>query len=132
MATDEQAREVAARIATWLRHAFPRNTAKEAAKAFCASQFTTKKWLDGNTAPLNRHILAMIQRWKHPFVTYIFTPLMRDKRSLSEEIVDLEQRLTKLKPRAEAEERNPIDPATYFARHAPPPNPTTPSASSPN
>jgi hypothetical protein len=128
MVTDDEARAVAAHIAAWLRHAFPKHTAKQAAKAFCASQITTQKWLDGSAPPLNRHVMAMIKRWGHPFLRYTYAPLLPDKRTLSEEIAELEQRLAKLKPKIDAEENGPIDPATYFGTQLA----THPATPSPN
>ncbi|MBX3490871.1 hypothetical protein [Parvibaculum sp.] len=67
--------EIGSRVGFWMRQEWPRDTAKLAARAFDASERTAEKWLAG-ALPSNAHMVAMMSRWGHRFVAFVYEPVV--------------------------------------------------------
>jgi transcriptional regulator with XRE-family HTH domain len=114
MVIDDTTREVARRVATWLKHAYPLNAGKEAARAFKVSPHTVKKWMQGELPPRNRKLMAMIKLWGRPFVNYVFAPLLPSAKDLADELVEIKRRVAQLEPHIRDDLHLAVDPKIYF------------------
>jgi len=117
MLTADLTRDIAERVAKWLRYAFPRNTAKEVARTFSVSPHTVTSWLKAEYPPENRHITTMIKRWGFPFLRYIYASLLPSTEDLAQELAELKRRLAQLEPRLLLDQQMAMDPKAYFQLH---------------
>lgn len=99
--------EVAARIAAYLRQAFPGpSTTKQVALAFDVAVDTAKGWLGGQM-PINRHLLAMKARFGAAFVAFIYEPMSwAGAYSLRARLDDLRAGIDELRSELDRQEKH--------------------------
>lgn len=86
--------EMGSRVAEWMRQAYPRDTAKLAARDFGASPHTVKTWLAG-ALPSNKHLAMMGRRWGKRFLAFVYEPVVGPWRhyAMDEELQMLRSRI---------------------------------------
>lgn len=97
MPHDGMTLEMGARVAAWVRQAYPRDTAKLLARDFGASPHTTKKWI-GGCLPSNEHLAAMGRRWGKRFLAFVYEPVVGPWRhyAMDEELEALKTRIAEI------------------------------------
>jgi len=98
VAAEHIAPEIGARVAAYLRQAFPRHTAKEIGRATDADERTVKQWLAG-VMPANRNMVKLAQLFGWRFISMVFEPACGDAAAfrIMGNLDDLEQRAALLK-----------------------------------
>lgn len=89
-------REVAARVAVYLKQAFGPNAAKLIAAEFGVAVDTAKGWLAGHM-PANKHMIRLKQRFGGAFVAFVYEPFEWSRAyDLRARLDDLRGRLDEL------------------------------------